>query len=101
MMAAEGFALRAPQSRPNQPQVSSLLTSTTTDSSISPCHTETEGKAWSLTMTDMRAFAKTVPFGPRNAAARVAAAADFNRDGWQDLVVGDERTASMVAVSSV
>jgi hypothetical protein len=52
-------------------------------------------------MTDMRAFAKTVPFGPRNAAARVAAAADFNRDGWQDLVVGDERTASMVAVSSV
>ena len=41
-------------------------------------------------------FATTLPFGPPDAAARVAAAADFNGDGWQDLVVGDEKAASMV-----
>jgi FG-GAP-like repeat len=41
-------------------------------------------------------FARTAPFGPRNAAARVGAAADFNGDGSLDLVVGDEAAASMV-----
>jgi hypothetical protein len=41
-------------------------------------------------------FARTLPFGPANAAARVAAAADFNGDGSLDLVIGDEAAASMV-----
>ena len=41
-------------------------------------------------------FARTLPFGPPDAAARVGAAADFNSDGSVDLVVGDERAASMV-----
>src|SRR5687767_268624 len=41
-------------------------------------------------------FAKRHPFGPPNAAARVAAAADFNGDGSLDLVVGDEKAQSMV-----
>jgi VCBS repeat protein len=41
-------------------------------------------------------FARTVPFGPPDAAARVGAAADFNGDGSLDLVVGDEKAASMV-----
>src|SRR5215204_4335454 len=36
-------------------------------------------------------FARTAPFGPADAAARVAAAADFNRDGSIDLAVGDEK----------
>ena len=40
-------------------------------------------------------FARTAPFGPADAAARVGAAADFNQDGSIDLVVGDEKTASM------
>ena len=35
-------------------------------------------------------FARTMPFGPPDAAARAAAAADFNGDGSLDLVVGDE-----------
>jgi FG-GAP-like repeat len=41
-------------------------------------------------------FARRVPFGPPDAAARVGAAADFNGDGSLDLVVGDEKAASMV-----
>src|SRR6187431_581862 len=41
-------------------------------------------------------FARTTPFGPPDAAARVGAAADFNGDGSIDLVVGDEAAASMV-----
>src|SRR5215204_770761 len=41
-------------------------------------------------------FARRVPFGPADAAARVAAAADFDGDGDVDLAVGDERAASMV-----
>lgn len=41
-------------------------------------------------------FARKLPFGPANAAARVGAAADFNGDGSMDLVVGDEAAASMV-----
>ena len=41
-------------------------------------------------------FARTAPFGPPDAAARVAAAADFNGDGSLDLVVGDEKATSMV-----
>ena len=41
-------------------------------------------------------FARTAPFGPPTAAARVGAAADFNADGSLDLVVGDEKAASMV-----
>ena len=41
-------------------------------------------------------FARTMPFGPPDAAARVGAAADFNGDGSLDLVVGDEKAASMV-----
>src|SRR5687767_14062441 len=41
-------------------------------------------------------FARTMPFGPSDAAARVGAAADFNADGLIDLVVGDEKAASMV-----
>jgi hypothetical protein len=41
-------------------------------------------------------FARTAPFGPADAAARVGAAADFNGDGSVDLVVGDEAAASMV-----
>lgn len=41
-------------------------------------------------------FARTLPFGPPDSAARVGAAADFNADGALDLAVGDERAASMV-----
>jgi VCBS repeat protein len=41
-------------------------------------------------------FARTAPFGPPDAAARVGAAADFNGDGSIDLVVGDEKATSMV-----
>jgi hypothetical protein len=41
-------------------------------------------------------FARTTPFGPPDAAARVAAAADFNGDTSLDLVVGDEKASSMV-----
>jgi hypothetical protein len=40
-------------------------------------------------------FARTLPFGPADAAARVGAAADFNHDGSIDLAVGDEAAASM------
>jgi FG-GAP-like repeat len=45
-------------------------------------------------------FAKTAPFGPPDAAARVGAAADFNGDGAVDLVVGDEKAASMVVYTN-
>jgi hypothetical protein len=41
-------------------------------------------------------FARTLAFGPADAAARVAAAADFNGDGSVDLAVGDEAARSMV-----
>src|SRR5688572_13728758 len=41
-------------------------------------------------------FARTAPFGPADAAARVGAAADFNADGSIDLVVGDEKAASII-----
>lgn len=41
-------------------------------------------------------FARTAPFGPSDAAARVGAASDFNADGSIDLVVGDEKAASMI-----
>ena len=41
-------------------------------------------------------FARTIPFGPADAAARAAAAADFDGDGSIDLVVGDEKAASLV-----
>ena len=41
-------------------------------------------------------FARTAPFGPVDAVARVGAAADFNGDGAFDLVVGDEKARSMV-----
>ena len=40
-------------------------------------------------------FARTIGFGPPDAAARVGAAADFNGDGAIDLAVGDEAAASM------
>jgi len=40
-------------------------------------------------------FARTLPFGPANAAARVGAAADFDGNGSIDLAVGDEAAASM------
>jgi hypothetical protein len=40
-------------------------------------------------------FARTLPFGPADAAARVGAAADFNGDGSTDLAVGDEKAAAM------
>ena len=35
------------------------------------------------------------PFGPSDATSRVGAAADFDRNGTLDLVVTDERAASM------
>jgi hypothetical protein len=41
-------------------------------------------------------FARTRRFGPSTTAARVAAAADLNSDGWPDLVVGDERISTFV-----
>jgi hypothetical protein len=41
-------------------------------------------------------FARTLPFGPSDAAARVGAAADFDGNGSIDLAVGDEAAASMV-----
>ena len=65
--------------------------------SISPYRTATEAKVWSSSMTVGRILPGAFPFGPASAAARVAAAADFNADRWQDLVVGDERAASMVS----
>ena len=40
-------------------------------------------------------FARTLPFGPADAAARVGAAADFDGNGSIDLAVGDEATASL------
>jgi len=40
-------------------------------------------------------FARTIAFGPPDAAARVGAAADFNNDGTIDLAVGDEAASSM------
>ncbi len=40
-------------------------------------------------------FARTLAFGPADAAGRAAAAADFNGDGSLDLVVGDEIATSM------
>jgi hypothetical protein len=40
-------------------------------------------------------FARTAPFGPADAVARVGAAADFNRDGSIDLAVGDEKARSL------
>jgi VCBS repeat protein len=40
-------------------------------------------------------FARTLPFGPADAAARVGAAADFNHDGSIDLAVGDEKATSL------
>jgi hypothetical protein len=40
-------------------------------------------------------FAKTVPFGPSDAAARVATAADFDGNGSVDLAVGDEAARSL------
>jgi hypothetical protein len=40
-------------------------------------------------------FAKTIPFGPADAAARVAAAADFDGNGSLDLAVADEAAASL------
>src|SRR6185503_14512311 len=40
-------------------------------------------------------FARTIAFGPPNAAARVGAAADFDADGTIDLAVGDEAAASL------
>jgi hypothetical protein len=45
-------------------------------------------------------FARTIAFGPPDAAARVAAAADFNGDGALDLVVGDERARSMTVYAN-
>jgi hypothetical protein len=41
-------------------------------------------------------FARRAPFGPADAAARVAAAVDVDGDGDVDLAVGDERAASLV-----
>jgi hypothetical protein len=41
-------------------------------------------------------FARTLPFGPSDAAARVGAAADFDSDGDLDLAVGDEVASSLV-----
>jgi hypothetical protein len=41
-------------------------------------------------------FARTLPFGPADAAARVGAAADFNGDGAIDLAIGDEKAQSLV-----
>jgi hypothetical protein len=41
-------------------------------------------------------FARTMPFGPADAAARVGAAADFDGNGTIDLAVGDEKAASLV-----
>jgi FG-GAP-like repeat len=40
-------------------------------------------------------FARTIAFGPSNAAARVGAAADFDGDGTIDLAVGDEAATSL------
>jgi hypothetical protein len=40
-------------------------------------------------------FARTIAFGPTDAAARVGAAADFDGDGAIDLAVGDEAAASL------
>jgi hypothetical protein len=40
-------------------------------------------------------FSRTASFGPPDAVARVAAAADFNRDGALDLAVGDEKARSL------
>ena len=40
-------------------------------------------------------FARTIAFGPSDAAARVGAAADFDGNGTIDLAVGDEAAASM------
>jgi VCBS repeat protein len=40
-------------------------------------------------------LARTIAFGPPNAAARVGAAADFDGDGTIDLAVGDESAASL------
>ena len=40
-------------------------------------------------------FARTIAFGPPDAAARVGAAADFDGDGAIDLAVGDEAAASL------
>src|SRR5688572_18697908 len=40
-------------------------------------------------------FARTLAFGPADAAARAAVAADFNGDGAIDLAVGDEKAQSL------
>jgi len=40
-------------------------------------------------------FARTRPFGPADAAARVGAAADVDGNGSIDLIVGDEKAASL------
>src|SRR5262245_1921498 len=49
-----------------------------------------------LYMNDGKAgFARTIVFGPPNAAARVGAAADFDGNGTIDLAVGDEAAASL------
>ena len=82
--------------RRNRPRASCRLTSTRMDSSISPCRAATAGRAASTSTTARPGFARTAPFGPPDAAARVGAAADFNADGSLDLVVGDEKAASMV-----
>ncbi len=41
-------------------------------------------------------FARTMAFGPADAAARVGAAADFDGNGTIDLAVGDEKARSLV-----
>lgn len=41
-------------------------------------------------------FNRIRPFGPNTMSARTGASADLNRDGWPDLVVGDERVSAFV-----
>ena len=67
------------------------------DGFVDPAVPSRDGGQSHIYFNDGKAgFARTVPFGPSDAAARVGAATDFNADGSIDLVVGDEKAASMV-----
>lgn len=44
-------------------------------------------------------FQTTVPFGPKKSSARACASGDLNRDGWTDLVIGDDKDGTMVCLN--
>ena len=67
------------------------------DGFVDPAVPSRDGGQSRIYFNDGKAgFARTAPFGPPDAAARVGAAADFDGDGWIDLAVGDEAAASLV-----